>query len=143
MKMLRLFMLTVLALGAGFAAAQSYPNRPVHLIVGFAPGGSTDVFARALAIPLAKELGQPVVVENKPGAGSSIAADQVSKSAPDGYSLLLSPPSGYSVNPALNPKLDYQKNLLPVTLLGNSPLVVVVSASSPITSINDLVEAAK
>ena len=128
---------------AGAAFAQTYPSKPVHLIVGFAPGGSTDVFARALAIPLARELGQPVVVENKPGAGSSIAADQVSKAAPDGYSMLLSPPSGYSVNPALNPKLDYQKNLLPVTLLGNSPLVVVVNAASPIMSIKDLVDAAR
>jgi tripartite-type tricarboxylate transporter receptor subunit TctC len=143
MKPLRLLALVLLALASALASAQSYPSKPVHLIVGFAPGGSTDVFARALAIPLAKELGQPVVVENKPGAGSSIAADQVSKSAPDGYTLLLSPPSGYSVNPALNPKLDYQKNLLPVTLLGTSPLVVVVSANSPIKSINDLVEAAR
>jgi tripartite-type tricarboxylate transporter receptor subunit TctC len=132
-----------LALACTVAAAQPYPNKPLHLVVGFAPGGSTDVFARALAIPLAKELGQPVIVENKPGAGSSIAADMVSKSPPDGYTLLLSPPSGYSVNPALNPKLDYQKNLLPVTLLGSSPLVVVVNASSPIKSIKDLVEAAK
>jgi tripartite-type tricarboxylate transporter receptor subunit TctC len=128
---------------APLAWAQSYPSRPVHLVVGFAPGGSTDVFARALAVPLAKELGQPVVVENKPGAGSSIAADQVSKAAADGYTLLLSPPSGYSVNPALNPKLDYAKNLVPVSLLGNSPLVVVVNAASPIRSIRDLVAAAK
>jgi tripartite-type tricarboxylate transporter receptor subunit TctC len=131
------------ALACGLASAQTYPNRPVHLIVGYAPGGSTDVFARALAIPMAKELGQPVVVENKPGAGSSIAAEQVSKAARDGYTLLLSPPAGYSVNPALNPKLDYAKNLLPVTLLGSSPLVVVVNANSPITSIKDLIAAAK
>jgi tripartite-type tricarboxylate transporter receptor subunit TctC len=143
MKALRLIALVALAFAATLAAAQTYPSRPVHLVVGFAPGGSTDVFARALAIPLAKELGQPVVVENKPGAGSSIAADQVSKAPADGYTMLLSPPSGYSVNPALNPKLDYQKNLLPVTLLGNSPLVVVVSASSPITSIRGLIDAAK
>jgi tripartite-type tricarboxylate transporter receptor subunit TctC len=128
---------------ASLAWAQAYPSRPVHLVVGFAPGGSTDVFARALAIPLAKELGQPVLVENKPGAGSSIAADQVSKAAADGYTLLLSPPSGYSVNPALNPKLDYAKNLLPVSLLGNSPLVVVVNAASPIRSVRELVAAAK
>ncbi|HTP99790.1 MAG TPA: tripartite tricarboxylate transporter substrate binding protein [Casimicrobiaceae bacterium] len=132
-----------LVLAFGVAAAQTYPTRPVHLVVGFAPGGSTDVFARALAVPLARELGQPVVVENRPGAGSSIAADMVSKAVADGYTMLLSPPSGYSVNPALNPKLDYQKNLLPVTLLGSSPLVVVVNASSPIKSIRDLVEEAK
>jgi tripartite-type tricarboxylate transporter receptor subunit TctC len=132
-----------LALTLGVASAQPYPNRAIHLVVGFAPGGSTDVFARALSIPLARELGQTVVVENKPGAGSSIAADQVSKAAPDGYTILLSPPSGYSVNPALNPRLEYQKNLLPVTLLGSSPLVVVVNADSPIKSIKDLIQAAK
>src|SRR4051794_4815381 len=143
MKPLRSLLLAAMPLVACVAVAQTYPNKPVHLVVGFAPGGSTDVFARALSIPLARELGQPVIVENKPGAGSSIAADQVSKAAPDGYAMLLSPPSGYSVNPALNPKLDYQKNLLPVTLLGNSPLVVVVSASSPIKSIKDLIDAAK
>jgi tripartite-type tricarboxylate transporter receptor subunit TctC len=143
MTKLRWAVFGALLLALGVAAAQPYPSRPVHLVVGFAPGGSTDVFARALAVPLAKELGQPVVVENKPGAGSSIAADTVSKAAPDGYTMLLSPPSGYSVNPALNPKLDYQKNLLPVTLLGSSPLVVVVNASSPIKSIKDLAEDAK
>ena len=143
MTELRLVALVAFALACGLASAQTYPNRPVHLIVGYAPGGSTDVFARALAIPMAKELGQPVVVENKPGAGSSIAAEQVSRAAPDGYTLLLSPPAGYSVNPALNPKLDYAKNLLPVTLLGSSPLVVVVNANSPIMSIKDLIAAAK
>jgi tripartite-type tricarboxylate transporter receptor subunit TctC len=143
MTMLRHFALIGVALVCGIASAQTYPDRPVHLIVGFAPGGSTDVFARALAIPMAKELGQPVIVENKPGAGSSIAAEQVSKATPDGYTLLLSPPAGYSVNPALNPKLDYAKNLLPVTLLGSSPLVVVVNANSPIMSVKDLIAAAK
>ena len=140
---IRTLVLVLLSLGSTLVCAQSYPTKPIHLVVGFSPGGSTDVFARALAVPLAKELGQPVVVENKPGAGSSIAADQVSKAAPDGYTMLLSPPSGYSVNPALNPKLDYQKNLLPVTLLGTSPLVVVVNAESPIRSIKDLIEAAR
>jgi tripartite-type tricarboxylate transporter receptor subunit TctC len=142
-KLFRTAVVAIAPLLCGIAFAQPYPTKPVRLVVGFAPGGSTDVFARALAIPLAKELGQPVVVENKPGAGSSIAADMVSKSPPDGYTMLLSPPSGYSVNPALNPKLDYQKNLLPVTLLGDSPLVVVVSATSPIKSIKDLIDDAK
>jgi len=143
MTQVRLLALAALVLAMGAASAQPYPSKPIHLVVGFAPGGSTDVFARALAIPLAKELAQPVIVENKPGAGSSIAADMVSKAPPDGYTMLLSPPSGYSVNPALNPKLDYQKNLLPVTLLGSSPLVIVVSAGSPIKSLKDLIDAAR
>ncbi len=143
MKTFRVLAWALLALAGQAAFAQSYPNKPIRLVVGYAPGGSTDVFARALAIPLAKELGQPVVVENRPGAGSSVAAEQVSRAVPDGYTLLLSPPAGYSVNPALNPKLDYVKNLLPVTLLGSSPLVVVVASTSPIKSLRDLIAAAK
>ncbi len=140
--------LKILASGAilawsASALAQAYPAKPIRLVVGYAPGGSTDIFARTLAVPLSRELGQSVVVENRPGAGSSIAAEQVSKSAPDGYTMLLSPPAGYSVNPALNPKLSYVKNLLPVTLLGTSPLVVTVNAGSSITSINELIAAAK
>ena len=125
------------------ASAQSYPSKPIRLVVGYAPGGSTDIFARTLSVPLRRELGQSVVVENRPGAGSSVAAEHVSKSPPDGYTLLLSPPAGYSVNPALNPKLSYVKNLLPVTLLGTSPLVVVVNGSSSITSVKELIAAAK
>lgn len=124
-------------------AAQSYPSKPIRLVVGYAPGGSTDIFARTLSVPLSRELGQSVVVENRPGAGSSVAAEQVSKSPPDGYTVLLSPPAGYSVNPALNPKLNYVKNLLPVTLLGTSPLVVIVNGSSSITSVKELIAAAK
>ena len=123
--------------------AQSYPTKPIRLVVGYAPGGSTDIFARTLSVPLSRELGQSVVVENRPGAGSSVAAEQVSKSTPDGYTLLLSPPAGYSVNPALNPKLSYVRNLLPVTLLGTSPLVVTVNAGSSITSVKELIAAAK
>jgi tripartite-type tricarboxylate transporter receptor subunit TctC len=128
---------------SGSTLAQSYPSKPIRLVVGYAPGGSTDIFARTLAVPLSRELGQSVVVENRPGAGSSVAAEQVSKSPADGYTLLLSPPAGYSVNPALNPKLDYVRNLLPVTLLGTSPLVVTVNSSSAITSIKELIGAAK
>ena len=143
MRTVRVLLIAVLAASSNLVVGQTFPSKPVRLVVGYAPGGSTDVLARALAIPLAKELGQPVVVENRPGAGSSVAAEQVSRAAPDGYTLLLSPPAGYSVNPALNPKLDYAKNLLPVTMLGSSPLVVTVSANSPIKSLADLIATAK
>ena len=96
-----------LALGAfgcsAWAQPAGYPNKPVQIIIGFAPGGAADIVARVMSIELAKALGQPVVVDNKPGAGSSIAASIVAKSRPDGYTLLIASPSSISVNPALNP----------------------------------------
>ena len=84
----------------------AYPSKPIRLVVGFAPGGAADYVARAMSDAFGKALGQPVVVENKPGAGSSIAAEIVAKAPPDGYTLLIASPSSISVNPALNPKLD-------------------------------------
>jgi tripartite-type tricarboxylate transporter receptor subunit TctC len=143
MTQLKIFAIGAMLAWSAATLAQAYPTKPIRLVVGYSPGGSTDIFARTLAVPLSRELGQSVVVENRPGAGSSVAAEQVSKSAPDGYTMLLSPPAGYSVNPALNPKLSYAKNLLPVTLLGTSPLVVTVNAGSSITSIKELIAAAK
>ena len=79
-----------------------YPNRPIRLVVGFAPGGAADFVARTLAEPLGRALGQPVVIDNRPGAGSSIAAEHVAKSAPDGYTVLIASPSSILVNPLLN-----------------------------------------
>src|SRR5688572_30967121 len=100
--MIRTFVLAAsLALCAPAALAQAYPNKPIRLVVGFAPGGAADTVARALSEPLGRILGQPIVVENKPGAGSSIAAENVAKSAPDGYSVLIASPSSISVNPAI------------------------------------------
>jgi tripartite-type tricarboxylate transporter receptor subunit TctC len=137
------WLLALLSLLCACQAAAQYPNKPVRLVVGFAPGGSTDTVARTMAVTLSKELGQPVVVENRAGAGSSIAAEHVSKSAPDGYTVLISPPAGYSVNPALNPKLTYAANLLPVTMVGTSPMVVAVNPSTGIKSVQELIGAAK
>jgi len=82
--------------------ANTYPNKPVKVVVGFAPGGAADYVARTISDSLGKSLGQPVIIENKAGAGSSIAAEAVSKSAPDGYTVLIASPSSISVNPALN-----------------------------------------
>jgi tripartite-type tricarboxylate transporter receptor subunit TctC len=96
-----------------------------------------------MAVTVSRELGQPVVVENRAGAGSSIAAEHVSRSAPDGYTVLISPPAGYSVNPALNPKLTYAADLLPVTMVGTSPMVVAVNPATGIHSVQELVAAAK
>src|SRR5262245_63972747 len=94
-------------IAAAAFAQDSYPSKPIRLVVGFAPGGAADSVARAMSESFAKALGQPVVVENKPGAGSSIAAELVAKAPRDGYTLLIASPASISVNPALNASLGY------------------------------------
>ena len=141
--------LTRIAAALAFAAAlplqaQQYPNKPIKLVVGFAPAGAADTVARAIADQLGKVLGQPITVENRPGAGSSIAAEIVAKSPADGYTMLIASPASISVNPALNPKLNYKSSdLVPITQVSNSPLVVVVPVASPITSLKALADEAK
>ena len=130
--------------GGGDALAQAYPNKPMRLIIGFAPGGAADTVARSLGESLGRVLGQPVVIENRAGAGSSIAATHVAKSAPDGYTLLIASPASISVNPALNPKLTYRpSDLLPITKVSSSPLLIVVNPATGITSVKELITAAK
>jgi len=136
------------ALGAlaGTAVAQTaaYPTKPIRLVIGFAPGGAADSVARAMSDAFGKALGQPVVVENKPGNGSSIAAELVAKSPADGYTLLIASPSSISVNPALNPKLSYTaRDLTAVTKMTTSPLVLAVNPATGIRSVADLIAAAK
>src|SRR5687768_13459899 len=98
------------------AFAQADPNKPISLVVRFAPGGAADTVARALSEPLGRALGQPIVIENRAGAGSSIAAENVAKSPPDGYSMLIASPASISVNPALNPRLGYKpSDFIPIT----------------------------
>jgi tripartite-type tricarboxylate transporter receptor subunit TctC len=131
---------------AGCALAQpvAYPTKSIRLVIGFAPGGAADYVARAMSDAFGKALGQTVVVDNKPGSGSSIAADLVAKSAPDGYTLLIASPSSISVNPALNPKLPYAPaDLAPVTKMTTSPLVLAVNPTTGIRSLPELIAAAK
>lgn len=129
---------------AAQAIAQAWPARPLRLVVGFAPGGAADYVARSLADPLGRVLGQAVVVENRAGAGSSIAADHVAKAAPDGYAVLLASPSSISVNPAINPKLGYSvRDLLPVARVSSSPLVVAVNTGLGVNSVAALIALAK
>ena len=139
--------LTLLLGGLAFgAAAQApgYPAKPIRLVVGFTPGGAADYVARAIGEPLGRALGQPIVVENRPGAGSSIAADLVAKAAPDGYTVLIASPSSISVNPALNPKLGYSaRDFAPITLVSSSPLVIAANPDIGINSIQDLIARAR
>jgi tripartite-type tricarboxylate transporter receptor subunit TctC len=142
----KLSFMAVLALCgiAADAGAQSYPNKPIRLVVGFAPGGAADTVARALGDQLGRALGQPIVIENRAGAGSSIAAENVAKSPPDGYSLLIASPASISVNPALNSKLTYKpSDLAPVTKVSTSPLLIVVNPATGIGSVRELIAAAK
>ncbi|MEG1768317.1 MAG: tripartite tricarboxylate transporter substrate binding protein [Comamonas sp.] len=144
-KLLLTMTLVACATGAlAQSAPANYPVKPIRLVVGFAPGGAADYVARAMGEAFSKELGQPVIIENKPGNGSSIAADVVAKSAPDGYTLLIASPSSISVNPALNPKLSYTaKDLAPVTKITTSPLVLAVNTATGIQSVQELIKAAQ
>ena len=145
--MMRRFTLlaTLVLCGLGVDAfAQAYPSKPIRLVVGFAPGGAADTVARTLSEPLGRALGQPIVIENRAGAGSSIAAENVARSAPDGYSLLIASPASISVNPALNPKLGYKpSDLTPITKVSSSPLLIVVNPVTGIGSVQELIAVAK
>jgi len=129
---------------AASAALAAFPDKPVKLVVPFAPGGGTDAIARALGIGMAQALGQAVIVDNKPGAGTIIGSDAVAKSAPDGYTVLVST-FAHAVNPSLMPKLpfDTQKAFAPVVLLARGPNVLVVRADSPYKSVADVLAAAR
>ena len=132
---------------AAFAVhAQVYPAKPLRLIVPYPAGGGTDFFARAVGAQLSVQLGQPVVVENRPGAATIIGAEAVAKSAPDGYTLLLGDTATYAVNPSLYKKLPYDpgKDLAPVTMTGRFALLLVVNPGKmPASSVKELVEEAK
>ena len=132
------------ALALCTAQAQTYPAKPVSLVVGFAPGGSADSLARLLAQKLGSSLGQPVVVDNKPGAGGTIATAAVAASKPDGYTLLMVT-SGHAGSAALYPKLSYDtlKSFEPVAKVGASPVVIVAPASAPYKQLKDVIDAAR
>ncbi len=138
--------LTAIALccSSALAMAQAYPNKPVKLVVGFAPGGAADYVARTMSEAFGRALGQTIVVENKAGGGSSIAANIVAKSAPDGYTILIASPSSISVSPALNPKIGYSaKDLSPISKITASPLVIAANTGLGINSLQDLITRAK
>jgi tripartite-type tricarboxylate transporter receptor subunit TctC len=128
-----------------FAAAQPYPNRPIHLVVGFPPGGINDIVARIVGQKMSESLGQPVIVENRGGAGGTIGADWVSKATADGYTLLLGSVSNLAMAPSLYATLPYDptKDFTPVGLVAAAPNIMVVHPDFPVHSVKDLIALAK
>jgi tripartite-type tricarboxylate transporter receptor subunit TctC len=140
------FLIFVLMCGAGAGAlAQVFPSKPIHIVVGFPPGGGNDIIARLLGAKMQESWGQSVVIDNKPGANSIIAAEFVAKSAPDGYTLLVNATGGMSVNPVLYAKLPYDplKDFVPISMVGSFPLVLVVNPAVPANSVRELIAYAK
>ena len=133
-----------LVLAAGSALAQAWPTRPISLVVPFPPGGTTDVLARALGEKLAKSLGQPVVIENRPGAGATLGADYVAKSKADGYTLLMGAVH-HTIATSVYKKLpyDFQKDFAPISTVAMVPNVLVVNAATPARDLAELVALAK
>jgi tripartite-type tricarboxylate transporter receptor subunit TctC len=140
----RLLIATLLLLSAGPAIAQGYPARQVRFIVPFPPGGTSDILARAIGARLAEPLGQPVVVENRPGAGGNIAADYVAKSPPDGYTLLMGT-SSLAISQSLYRKLSYDllRDFAPVTQAVNYTNLLVVHPSAGVSTVNQLLALAR
>jgi tripartite-type tricarboxylate transporter receptor subunit TctC len=141
---MRALLAAILIASSGFAAAQDFPSRPIRLFVGFTPGTGIDVVARIVSAEVSKNIGQPVVVENRAGAGGNIAADAAVKAGPDGYALHWAAPGSAVVNHHLSKTMPYAyKDLAPVSLIGIVPLVVIVPAQSQYKSLADVVAAAK
>ena len=133
-----------LMMSAGGAFAQAFPAKPIRFIMPYPPGGSSEILARPIALEMSKNLGQQVVIDYKPGAGSTIGADITAKSPPDGYTIVMLL-TAHAINASLMPTLAYDtvKDFASVTLAATLPLVVVVNAQSPIQTVQDLIAAAK
>ena len=143
LRRLAAFVVATAALASTHAIA-AFPDKPIRLVVPFAPGGGTDLVARTLAVGMGKELGQQVIIDNKPGAGTIIGTDSVAKSPADGYAIVIAT-FAHAVNPSMVPKLPFNpdKAFAPITLIGKGPNVLVVRADSAIRTVKDLLAAAR
>lgn len=132
------------AAAAPHAWALDYPNKPVKLVVPYPPGGPTDIVARVVAQKLQEQMGQPVVIDNRPGAGANLGAEAVARSAPDGYTLMVAT-TAHAINPSLFSKLNYSllKDFAPVSQLTSGPLVIVTNPALPVTNVAELIALAK
>jgi tripartite-type tricarboxylate transporter receptor subunit TctC len=136
--------LALAVFAASAAHAQTYPTKPVRLVVGFTPGGGVDINARLLAADLGKSLGQQVIVDNRPGAGTNIANEYVARAAPDGYTLLMNT-AAIAINMSLYKKVNFDaiKDFTPISLFSESPNILVVHPSLPVRNVKDLIALAK
>src|SRR6185436_15378483 len=145
MKLARLALATAALAVAAPALAQDYPSRPVTFVVGFPPGSASDAVARNLGARLAERLGKPFVIENKPGAGSIIAAQTLARAAPDGHTIMIAPIGTMAINQTLYKSLPYDplKDFTLVAHIANFPYVLVVGEQSEIKSVQDIIKFAK
>ncbi len=139
-RAMRIVAVAALALAAGLAHAQDYPTKPIRMIVPYPPGGGTDVVARIVNEKLSAELGQPIVIDNKGGAGGSVGTELASKAPPDGYTILLTL-SSHTINPKLYPKLGYdvERDFIPISLAASIPQIIVANPAVPATTVAELV----
>jgi len=148
MKVFRSIALALsVAVGAtGIASAQSYPTKPVRILIGYAPGGASDVLTRAFAEELSKSLGQPFIVENRPGANGVTAAVQLAKSTPDGYTIGIAVPSNVTnmlLHKAGEQPYDFVKDFAPIAPMASTPMILVVTPSLPVKNVKELIDMAK
>jgi tripartite-type tricarboxylate transporter receptor subunit TctC len=136
-----LFVVVAAALLVPPAAAENYPTRPIRLYVAFPPGGAADIVARLVAQPLSARLGQPVVVENKPGSGGNIAGELIARAAPDGYSLLIGPDNLFTINPHLFNKMSFDplKDIIPVATVQSNALVLAINTKVPANDFKEFI----
>ena len=145
LRLLSIALAASMTLAASHAAAQSYPSKPIRILVGFSPGGGTDVMARLIGQKLTEAWNAQVVVENRPGAGGVLAADLTAKSAPDGYTLMIGHVNSHGIAPAAMSKMPYDaaRDFAPVILIGTTPNMLVANAGTGAKSLDDIVRAAR
>lgn len=144
-RIVKLIVASTLAFQAGFVMAQSYPSKPITIVLGFPPGGALDIIARQIAPKMSSDLGQPVVVENKPGAGGVIGMQSVARAEPDGYTVFMGTMGNFSITPVLNKDLPYnvQKDFAPITQVASSGFVLYVNNQLPVNNVAELIAYAK